>query len=311
MDDADGNGNARRGAPRLRSQALRGDHDSRRPSGRIGTAVATRHEPGFAWSWCAGVLHLWAQTPRRDTGPPWARIARTQQGIAWQYGRQEVCAAGLVEGGSDVDPCRPRGLGRAIAGRREARSASARKGRPTPRRRDTAAGSPGGGRAEEHGKPRRASSAFRRQRRGATTDSRSEQRLEVERATVRNGEEARRCGDALEAELEGNTLEGRASTRSESSVADQRRAVHETRRTPGSAEGCNKPSAVSEAKAVKVVRNHEGGTCRVVAPLGRSERKRAGGRDEVLYDEGGDRQKDSERSRSNAAFVRCDSDCGS
>jgi hypothetical protein len=309
--DAGGNGNARRGAPRLWSRALRGDHDSRRPSGRLGTAVATRHDPGFAWSGRAGVLRLREQAPRRDTGPPWARIARTQQGIAWQYGRQEVCVAGLVEGGSDVEPCRPKGLGRSFAGRREAASASARKGRPTPRRRDIGTGSPGDGSADEHGKPRRASSASRRQRRDATTDSRSEQRLEVERTTVRNGEEARRRGDAPEAELEGNTLEGRASTRSEASVADQRRAVHETRRTPGSAEGCNKPSAVSEAETVKVVRNHEGGTCRVVAPLGRSERKRAGGRDEVRHDGGGDRRKDGGRSRPNAAFVRCDSDCGS
>jgi hypothetical protein len=143
-----------------------------------------------------------------------------------------------------------------------------------------------------------------------TTDSRSEQGLEVERARARNGEEARWRGDAPEAELEGNTLEGRTSTGRGACAADQRRAVRETRRTPGSAEGCNKPSAVSEAKAVKVVRNHEGGTCRVVASPGRSGRKLAGGRDEVMDDEGEDDGKDGGRSRSNAAFVRCDSDCG-
>jgi hypothetical protein len=42
----------------------------------------------------------------------------------------------------------------------------------------------------------------------------------------------------------------------------------ETRRTPGSAAGCNKPASAPEEEAVEVVRNHEDGTCGEGGPLG-------------------------------------------
>jgi hypothetical protein len=52
----------------------------------------------------------------------------------------------------------------------------------------------------------------------------------------------------------------------------------ETRRTPGSAAGCNKPASAPEEEAVEVVRNHEDGTCGEGGSLGAEAASDGGGK---------------------------------
>lgn len=119
--------------------------------------------------------------------------------------------------------------------------------------------------AAPDGKPRRASSTVFRPRNVAATSSPTDQGLEVEPPLgVVNGKGARRCGNAGSAVVGGHALEGPASVGRAGSCAGMRSPRLETRRTPGSVAGCNKPATHWVAQAGKAVRNREVGTCRVV-----------------------------------------------
>jgi len=84
---------------------------------------------------------------------------------------------------------------------------------------------------------------------------------EERRRSEENGKERKVRGDA-ERLSTGNSSKGR------SCVAGKCRAVRssigapgtETRRTPGSAAGCNKPATREAEETIEVVRNHEDGT---------------------------------------------------
>src|SRR5688500_14737633 len=58
-----------------------------------------------------------------------------------------------------------------------------------------------------------------------------------------------------------NRVAGGASRPTVSRLAVRRPRVRETRRTPWSAAGWNRPATSAAEETVEVVRNHEGGTC--------------------------------------------------
>jgi len=80
-----------------------------------------------------------------------------------------------------------------------------------------------------------------------------------DRGRTARGQRPQRCGTAVI----GDSFEGygscTAGKRLNALVFDQASSA-ETRRTPGSAAGCNKPATRSAEETVAVVRNHEGGT---------------------------------------------------